>query len=194
MSPEEQHQRQRDGKKCDFYINLVTIVLIYTQDTPKCGMPIKSWLLIYFFIQMAHIFQYALSEHLDASEFMRQKRRLKRYLKRGSLVMLEIFHMYWILNGNFLYFSSQNNCVQDSLAMSYLMLGILIIGYFRLVLYTFAFVFILYFFIKRCVTKSKKQMMSVNIIKNLQKTKFIKGMGFFEAEEECIICWSQYEE
>lgn len=35
-------------------------------------------------------------------------------------------------------------------------------------------------------------MLTVSIIKNLQRTKFSKA--FFSGEEECIICWNQYNE
>lgn len=107
------------------------------------------------------------------------------------MICVESFHFSWLVYGNFLYFSSGKTC-NENLMLSYMMLAILILGYFHMMLYLFIIVVVLVFLYKRYQEKAKKQMGSVVILRSLPKTKFSQAL--FKSDEECIICWNDYNE
>ena len=74
--------------------------------------------------------------------------------------------------------------------MTYLMLFILIAGYFQLMVYTFIVSVLLYLIVSRCRNRAAKQIGSVKVLRSLTRTKF--NYQLFRSEEECIICWNKY--
>mmetsp|Transcript_24158 Transcript_24158/g.18402 ORF Transcript_24158/g.18402 Transcript_24158/m.18402 type:complete len:181 (+) Transcript_24158:277-819(+) len=178
------------SRKCDFYINLLAMVCILLAEVPGCNIPIRFWLLTYFVIQMGELGYSVMVEKIDDSPYFQQHRKLKIYLKKGTIIALEFFHMAWIIYGNVLYFSANSLCMEQSLFLSWLMFFILVVGYFKLLFYSILILAVLYFCAAERVKKNKSKSLTVNIIKSLKKTKFIKGQELFSEEEECIICWS----
>lgn len=93
-------------------------------------------------------------------------------IKTANFICLETLNFAFLIYGNKLYFSEANTCYQDNLILTYLMLAILIIGYFHMMIYAFIIGFVLVFVYKRHQDKTKKQMGSVAILRSLSKTKF----------------------
>ena len=56
-------------------------------------------------------------------------------IKAASLIILESFHLAWLIFGNKLYYSAANKCGEKSSLLSFLMLAVLIMGYFHFMLY-----------------------------------------------------------
>ena len=61
---EEQRKKRR---KCDFYMNLIMMFLILTDAQPECGSAIKSWLIVYFCIQLMQLLQGYLWDKYNAA-------------------------------------------------------------------------------------------------------------------------------
>ncbi len=98
----------------------------------------------------------------------------------------------WLLYGNVLIYSEQNNCGDYNPLLAYLMMGIIFLGYFHLLIYLVVIVMVIVFVGMRIRDKRKKKMASVNILQSLSRTKFSSIL--YETENECIICWAPYEQ
>lgn len=114
----------------------------------------------------------------------------RKVLKYVLYLSSEIFICSWLIYGNFIYYSPDNNCSEDSSFLGYLMFIVLITGYFLLMYYLTITVLLLVFLIVRCRQKHKKSVGSVKILRNLVKTKYSSLV--FKTDEECIICWTPY--
>lgn len=133
----------------------------------SCDIPIRKWLLVYFINQLMQKLHDSFSQKLDQSERLHDYRRTKKYLKRLTFICIELFDLAWILYGSSLYFSGANNCSRENTFMNYLMFILIIIGYFRILIYLFVFCFLVFLYAKSYQAKSHKQIMTVNIIKAL---------------------------
>lgn len=58
--------------------------------------------------------------------------------------------MSWIIYGNTLYFNSANNCGDTSSPATYMMLVILIVGFFSLLVYGVLIIFSICFLVSKC--------------------------------------------
>ena len=72
------------------------------------------------------------------------------------MIALEMFHFSWLIYGNVLYYSSENTCFSENMLLGYLMLGILIIGYFHLFLFGLIICILSVVVMKRLFEKNKK--------------------------------------
>lgn len=91
-----------------------------------------------------------LCEKLDEDPRIDANSRLKKYIKVGSAVLVEVMHCSWIIYGNSLYFSSDNDCPSKTGSISYMMLVILIVGFFSLLVYGVLIIIAICFIIARC--------------------------------------------
>jgi hypothetical protein len=87
-------------------------------------------------------------------------------------MIVEILLLGWLLYGNILYFSSGNNCNEEQTFLSYLMLALLIIGYFSMIVHCLIISCVGIIKYRRYKDKHRKQMGSVAILRSLSKSKF----------------------
>mmetsp|Transcript_37317 Transcript_37317/g.35912 ORF Transcript_37317/g.35912 Transcript_37317/m.35912 type:complete len:155 (+) Transcript_37317:283-747(+) len=153
---ESLQETSRQNIKCDFYLNLLTMIIILFSEPPACKMPLQFWLFVYFMIQMGQIGYHLMVEKIDDSTYFQQRRKLKMYIKKLSIVALESFHMGWILYGNVLYFSATNTCMNDNVFLTWLMFFILVIGYFKLLFYFVLLGAIIFYCVQKRFEKSKQ--------------------------------------
>lgn len=78
----------------------------------------------------------------------------------------------WLIYGNFLYYSSDNNCKEDDYFLNYLMLGLLILGYFSMLLHCIVVACIGAIKYQNYKNKNRKKILSASVLRSLSKTKF----------------------
>jgi len=81
--------------------------------------------------------------------------------------MVESANIIWLIYGNKLYYSSGNTCYTEVPLLSYLMLAILIMGYFHMMLYAVILGVITFLCVVMFKDKSKKKHGSIVILKSL---------------------------
>lgn len=106
---------------------LVVLLILHFGRKVDCGIPIIKWCLYYFcFLAMRSLANYAkvalvryyLPQHLNAYTLV-------------SFVVIDGGFLLWLIYGNVLFYSSENQCKDsaDSLVIYNLMLVLLIVGY-----------------------------------------------------------------
>jgi hypothetical protein len=60
---------------------------------------------------------------------------MRTLVKYTSYCFIEIFHVTWLIYGNYLYYAKENTCNDESGFLSLLMLAFLLIGYMHFLLY-----------------------------------------------------------
>lgn len=173
--------------------------MLVTDTRVDCGIPIRGWLIGYFtFITFQTVTQLYL-DHLRDSPLYQARPLLRKVIRTTLFVGAEALVLTWLIYGNFLYYSSDSkSCADQSALMTYLMLAILIIGYFHFLVYIGVCLVVLAVYSVRMRRHRQKLLASVLILRGLVKTKFsqIRDNVTEEAsqEQECIICWCQYKE
>ncbi len=93
-------------------------------------------------------------------------------VKYLSFIILEFFHLAWLIYGNKLYYSTLNQCGEQSSLLSFMMLAVLIFGYFRFLFYITIVVVIGVIVYMRFRRRGEKKRNSKQVLKNLKKVKY----------------------
>lgn len=83
------------------------------------------------------------------------------------MTIIETANFMWLIYGNKIYYSVNNTCFSENIFLSYLMLTLLIFGYFYMMLYSFIFGILFFILYLRFKDKSKKKIGSMMILKGL---------------------------
>ena len=131
-------------------------------------------------------------------------------LKYALFTFVEASHLFWLIYGNYLYYSQGNKCGEETSFLSLVMYSFLLIGYLHFMLYGVIFLIVLTLLVKRRRQRAQKVRNSEVVMKKLKKKRVkyekIRALGSdTEAnprassdeasmgDNSCIICWTPYE-
>jgi len=134
----ELNEKEISSMKIEFYIDIVVLILIlgfliWDKSNHKgCGIPIREWLIVFFIIWLS---KSAVS--LMKIPIIRNHPNSKIGFSTGIFLVMNGLLICWLVFGNVIWFSDDNNCgsVSDTKILNYLMLAILIIGYIVIAFY-----------------------------------------------------------
>jgi hypothetical protein len=70
-------------------------------------------------------------------------------LKYALFTFVEASHLFWLIYGNYLYYSQGNKCGEETSFLSLVMYSFLLIGYLHFMLYGVIFLIVLTLLVKR---------------------------------------------
>jgi hypothetical protein len=115
-----------------FFILIILCFLIYYgRNSPSCGIPLFKWCVIFFIIlackSLSNLFRIVMI------------RRFFRWAATYSIiqfVVVEGVYLVWLIYGNIIFYSKENNCnqIENTYNLYILMFLLLIIGYFSMLL------------------------------------------------------------
>ena len=110
------------------YGAIIAIYMMYVDDS-KCGIPVTAWLLVHISLFMANsvarFLMIVIVRHFD---------QYRVYYNIVSTMFINCLIVGWLIYGNILYFSNENDCLEkpETQSQAYLMLFFLIVGYFQM--------------------------------------------------------------
>ena len=158
------------------------------------------WLSVFFIYSVANTASKMYQDYLLDSPQYQYRATYRQTVKILSFIILECFHLAWLIYGNKLYYSSVNKCGEESSLLSFLMLAVLIIGYFHLMAYLTIILVVCTVVYMRFRRQGQKLRNSKHVLKNLKKIKFSaieksardNGSNITEEDSTCIICYVAY--
>lgn len=104
---------------------LILILIIYLGKNANCGIPIFRWSMIYF-----GVLAFRSVANLIKIVVVRQLFTYSNLYSIISLVLIDGFFLGWLIYGNIMFYSPQNNCngIESSQMMYNLMFVLLLIG------------------------------------------------------------------
>jgi hypothetical protein len=130
-------EEEVDSIKRDIYIDLVfdaiilLLVIVFGKDS-SCGIPVFMWCIVYFIILAAR----SLSNLVKIVIIRTSPASVPRF-SIISFVVIDGLFLAWLIYGNVLFWSNENDCnvISNSFVMYNLMLILIIIGYFQMLVY-----------------------------------------------------------
>lgn len=110
-----------------FFDGLILILILHYGSDAKCRIPILKWNFVYFVILGFR----SLSNFVKII-FVRQFHRYANIYALFSLIIIDGFFLAWLIYGNVLFYSHENNCnaVPSARMLYNLMFVLIVIGYF----------------------------------------------------------------
>lgn len=111
---------------------LIMILIINFGGSSHCGIPIFTWCFVYFIItgvkSLNNLFKLYILRNFPQYGF--------KYQLISFLIIDGVF-MLWLIYGNIIFYSDDNNCKDDeaSRVLFNLMFVMLVIGYFQMLVY-----------------------------------------------------------
>ena len=149
-------------------MTVFTIFIIVVQiPAISCDIPLPYWLVVFFCLNLVQTCDKFIREKIDDAQCLQERRLVRKYLKILFVVSVELFYISWLIYGNALYYSKANNCTANYSLLSFLMLCILIMGYFHFLVYLIILGLVIAMYVIKCKNKRKDKRKQMMILKGL---------------------------
>jgi hypothetical protein len=183
---------QWNSRRCNIWLHFFAAISCLMTDTKDCGIPLASWLGVYFFMLMFETWQIELRQRMLDSSYWGTRRKLRKVLTNTGLIGKELFDLSWVIYGSTLYWSdAAAGCEKNAFML--VMFMFIIIGLIKLFLFVLVLGIVAYILIQRKIKKRNDRLASVNVLRSLQSVRF-NALSQADPDEECIICYIEYKD
>eukprot|EP00347_Sterkiella_histriomuscorum_P003510 403364024 len=175
------------------FIAIIIVLTLHIGSGATCGIPILKWIMVYFSILGLRSASNLLRIYMIRNQFYQEQTNNFTIL---SFIVIDGFILGWLIYGNILFFSKNNNCyqLQDSRMLYDMMLILLIFGYFQMLVYAVIILMlpcIIYQLRNQHRGRNDLSDQAIpNVIQNLTRLKFKTDQ--FTNENVCSICFVDY--
>lgn len=166
------------------------MLLNFFSESEECGIPITNFIGGYFLFQTVWI----------VFDLYRIRRQLPlilyhKYVSWGVKSIREGMFVAYLIYGNIIFYSKQNQCKQKDYPNYLMMLFLICIGYIYFFIVGIISVFViitLYIEVSTRVDRHRRKHKYHRVLKKLKKVKYSAQGGTISSE--CVICWADFVE
>lgn len=185
---------QWDSRKCNLWLNFFAALAVLASDDKECGIPVTTWLGVYFFMLMFEVWQTEMRQRMSDSHYWNSRRKLKKVLVNGGIIIKEMFDLAWVIYGSTLYWSeAAKGCGKNGSGFMTVMFLFIFLGLIKIFLFVVVLVVIGYIMVQRKLKKRNDRLASVDVLRSLQSVRF-NALSQADPDEECIICYIEYKD
>lgn len=78
---------------------------VLATDNKGCGIPLSPWLGVYFIMLMFETWQIEMRQRMSDSHYWNARRKVRKIIVNGGIILKETFDLAWIIYGSTLYWS-----------------------------------------------------------------------------------------
>lgn len=183
-------------RKCNVYMHLTACIIVLFVETPGCGIPLTTWLSVYFYLLVVEALLVEFKGRMYNSIYYSNHRRQRKIIGNSVTFLKEFCEAAWVIYGITLYYSDdEEGCSDQNRGFIIIMVMFLVLGVLKLVLILIAAIIVLYLTISNRLRNRNRRSASVQVLRSIQKIRYSSLAGEENnTEEECIICYREYSE